>query len=48
VPVWLFIFDDYSRTAWAAVASFLVVGAAALPLTPRTAHPGAGLEAARR
>ena len=34
VPVWLFIFDDYSRTAWAAVASFLVVGAAALPLTP--------------
>ena len=32
IPVWLFIFDDYSRTAWAAVASFLVVGGAALPL----------------
>jgi peptidoglycan/LPS O-acetylase OafA/YrhL len=32
VPVWLFIFDDYSRTPWAAVASFLVVGAVALPL----------------
>jgi peptidoglycan/LPS O-acetylase OafA/YrhL len=32
VPVWLFVFDDYSRTAWAAVASFLVVGAVALPL----------------
>ena len=32
IPVWLFVFDDYSRTAWAAVASFLVVGGAALPL----------------
>ena len=32
LPVWLFIFADYSRTAWAAVASFLVVGGAALPL----------------
>jgi peptidoglycan/LPS O-acetylase OafA/YrhL len=32
IPVWLFIFDDYSRTAWAAIASFLVVGGAALPL----------------
>jgi peptidoglycan/LPS O-acetylase OafA/YrhL len=34
VPLWLWIFDDYARTPWAAVASFLVVGAAALPLTP--------------
>ena len=34
LPVWLFIFDDYSHTAWAAVASFLVVGAVALPLRP--------------
>jgi peptidoglycan/LPS O-acetylase OafA/YrhL len=32
VPVWLLVFDDYARTPWAAVASFLVVGAAALPL----------------
>jgi peptidoglycan/LPS O-acetylase OafA/YrhL len=32
LPVWLFIFEDYSRTSWAAVASFLVVGGAALPL----------------
>jgi peptidoglycan/LPS O-acetylase OafA/YrhL len=32
IPVWLFISDDYSRTALAAVASFLVVGAAVLPL----------------
>ena len=32
VPVWLLVFDDYARTSWAAVASFLVVGAAALPL----------------
>jgi peptidoglycan/LPS O-acetylase OafA/YrhL len=32
IPVWLFVFDDYSRTAWAAIASFLVVGGAALPL----------------
>jgi peptidoglycan/LPS O-acetylase OafA/YrhL len=34
VPVWLLVFDDYARTPWAAFASFLVVGAAALPLTP--------------
>jgi peptidoglycan/LPS O-acetylase OafA/YrhL len=34
VPVWLWIFDDYRRTPWAAVACFLVVGAATLPLTP--------------
>jgi peptidoglycan/LPS O-acetylase OafA/YrhL len=34
LPVWLFVFDDYARTPWAAVASFLVVGAAALPLRP--------------
>jgi peptidoglycan/LPS O-acetylase OafA/YrhL len=34
LPVWALIFDDYSRTALAAVASFLVVGAAALPLRP--------------
>ena len=32
--MWLFIFDDYARTPWAAVASFLVVGAVALPLAP--------------
>ena len=32
VPLWLFVFDDYARTPWAAVASFLVVGAVALPL----------------
>jgi peptidoglycan/LPS O-acetylase OafA/YrhL len=32
VPVWLFVFDDYARTPWAAVASFFVVGAVALPL----------------
>jgi peptidoglycan/LPS O-acetylase OafA/YrhL len=34
LPVWALIFDDYSRTPLAAVASFFVVGAAALPLRP--------------
>jgi peptidoglycan/LPS O-acetylase OafA/YrhL len=32
LPVWLWIFEDYGRTSWAAVASFLVVGGVALPL----------------
>jgi peptidoglycan/LPS O-acetylase OafA/YrhL len=32
LPVWLFIFNDYGHTSWAAVASFLVVGGVALPL----------------
>jgi peptidoglycan/LPS O-acetylase OafA/YrhL len=32
LPLWLWIFDDYGRTSWAAVASFLVVGGIALPL----------------
>jgi peptidoglycan/LPS O-acetylase OafA/YrhL len=32
IPIWLWIFDDYGRTSWAAVASFLVVGGVALPL----------------
>ena len=32
LPVWLWIIEDYRRTSWAAVASFLVVGGVALPL----------------
>jgi peptidoglycan/LPS O-acetylase OafA/YrhL len=34
VPVWLWIFEDYRRTPFAAIACFLVVAAVALPLTP--------------
>jgi peptidoglycan/LPS O-acetylase OafA/YrhL len=34
LPVWALVFDDYARTPLAAVASFFVVGAAALPLRP--------------
>ena len=47
LPVWVLVFDDYARTPLAAVASFLVVGAADAAAALGSARQGARLAPAR-